>query len=152
MKLIVSKVFLLFVCISSYAQYDTLYVEFSYNGPDQVLTGFKHKNDTSKNYPFDGGRIYIFRKKVGNFTEDFRLFFRSYTPAWMEEQFEYYVVDTAILQKKDFKNRKWFDKNEYIEILEILNNADLIYLIDKNYIKNGKAYMVRVYFNHTADE
>lgn len=78
--------------------------------------------------------------------------FWSYTPEWMDYQFEYCFVDTAILQAKDFKNREWFDKTEYIDIVQIFNNADAIYLIDETYIQNGKAYMIRVYFNHTVEE
>lgn len=150
MRYIIINLVLILVSMSCYGQSDTLYIAFS--DPDQVVSGFKHKNDTSENYPFDGGRIYRFHKKVGNFTKELRFFFRSYTPEWMDQQFEYEIVDESILHEKDFKDRDWFDKTDYIDILKIFNEANVIYLIDENYIKNGKAYMVRVYFNYSAEE
>ena len=133
---------------------DTVYVLFEHKKPNYAVQLHKHKNDPNANnsYPFGGGRHYHVPKKSGNFIKDISFNFWSYTPNWMDQQFEYEIVDESILHEKDFKDRDWFYKTDYIDFLKIFDEANVVYLIDENYIKNGKAYMVRVYFNYTAEE
>ncbi|MFW5700204.1 MAG: hypothetical protein ACOCWM_00815 [Cyclobacteriaceae bacterium] len=85
--------------------------------------------------------------------KDLSFSFRSYIPEWMYKQFEYQVVDQSILEEKDFKDRDWFEATDYEEIIKTFWGDDkVIYLLDERYIKDGKAYLVRVYFNYPAEE
>ena len=134
---------------------DTTYVFFQERHPNYSVKLEKHKDDPEKrsDYPFDGGRHYhIPIQKSGLIDKDISFNFWSYTPDWMDHQFEYCLVDAPILHDRNFKNREWFDKTEYDDILKFFNNAEVIYLIDENYIKKRKVYMIRVYFNHSAEE
>jgi len=155
MKILSISLFLsVLIYFTSLAQ-DTAYIYFQNQHPNYAVKLDKHIDDPYKrnDYPYDGGRHYhIPIQKPGFVDRDLSFNFRSYTPDWMDYQFEYCLVDTAIMHAKDFKDREWFDKTKYIDILKTFSNAEVIYLIDENYIKNGKAYMVRVYFNHSAVE
>lgn len=79
--------------------------------------------------------------------------FASYVPEGLSHQFEYKLVPLSILDEKDFKDRSWFDTHMYDEIVETFSGKDkVIFLIDEGQIKDGKAYMVRVYFSYSAEE
>ncbi len=138
------------------AQIDTLFVKFEQIDQNRVTqTIFRHKNDSSTVYPFDGGRIYVIQKRVGKFNNDLTFSFLSYTPEWMDLQFYYQKVEKSILKKKDFKTREWFDKTSYNEIIEIFgsNPGDkIIMLLDETHLNDKQVYLVRVYFSFPAIE
>ena len=154
MKLYILIVLCLFDIRLCYSQIDTAYVLFEYLEGNKVLTSRNHKENPHNNesYPYDSGRIYIISKKVGNFTRDMAFIYRSYYPDWAPSKFELKKVDTSFIEEKNFKDRKWFEKTDYDKILSIFERAKVIYLIDERYIKDCKAYMIRVYFNYPAVE
>ena len=93
------------ISITANAQQDTVYVQFSNNNNDYKLTPMgKHKDDQfyKKHYPFDSARIYIFPKKVGNFTKDLIFSYSNYTPGWMDNQFYYEKIDISRIREKTF--------------------------------------------------
>ena len=145
---------LVVVCSHAYSQ-DTLYVKFTENRTCSIIKGFKHKMDTLDSYPFDGGRMYVVSKKSAYGIDDkLRFTFFSYTPKWMDNQFEYDVVDSCMFRKKEFKDAAWFDSKTGSEIVEMFAHKDVvIYLVDETEITDKKKiYMVRVYFSYTSPE
>lgn len=137
------------------AQSDTSYIYFKEaSSNNSIHRSFRHEKDTGSFYPFDGGRIYVYHKKSGEDTKDLRFSFLSYTLDWMDQQFEYIKVDTdSILKEENFICNEWFEKTIYAEILKQFNQkGKVIYLLDEKYIENGQGYLVRVYFNYSAEE
>lgn len=139
------------------AQSDTLYVLFENTPPNYIIKGSKHKDDPERStqYPFDGGAIYVIQKgeKDTPWTKELFFSYKSYTPDWMESQFEYLIVNKKYLKKKDFKTSSWFQNNSYERIISIFNNDKVIYLLDKNeFQSDSKIYLVRVYFSFTDEE
>jgi len=154
MRPIISILLLNVLVNYSYAQ-DTTYVFYENIEPNHIFKTSKHKDDPNpiKVYPFDGGALYYFPKKAGAFTNDLIFSYISYTPDWMDHQFYYKKVDTSILERKDFKDREWFDNTDYDEIINHFSGDDkVIMLLDKTQVKNDSAYLVRVYFSYPAIE
>ena len=147
---------------SSLAQSDTLYIRFKNVESNRVFAGFRHKNDTSDIYPFDGGRIYIFGKmrkghgRISNFTFSFR----STSFKKSSQQFYYQELDQSqleeMLKQKDFKDREWFNKTSYIDIIKYFGRKKsgdrIIMLLDETQMSGDKIYLVRVYFSFDAEE
>jgi len=138
----------------AYAQ-DTLYIKVDGNTPFSIGKGLKHKMDTLDNYPFDGGRMYnVSKKSTYGINDELWFSFFSYTPKGLSNPFQYYVVDSCIFRKKNFKDAAWFDSHTSSEIVETFSSRDVvIYLIDETEITDKKKiYMVRVYFNYSSPE
>ncbi|MCB0496022.1 MAG: hypothetical protein KDC79_07785 [Cyclobacteriaceae bacterium] len=147
---------LFFVLIFNYcnAESDTLYILYQEIYPNYIVKIGKHKDDPDSRdyYPFDGGSHYKIPSSTGSIL-DISFNFNSYTPEWMDNQFSYKIVNESILKEKNFKDRSWFDAHTYDEIVETFSGKDkVIYLIDEGQIKDGKVYMVRVYFSYSAEE
>ncbi|NJN27973.1 MAG: hypothetical protein HC819_19370 [Cyclobacteriaceae bacterium] len=110
--------------------------------------------DSALSYPEDFGRRYLLLLNEGLYTKEISFTYMNNSPEWMDQQFEYKIVDQEFLRQKDFKDREWFDKTDYYEILETFIGKDkVIYLVDEEQIKDpNNIYMVRVYFNYPAEE
>lgn len=156
MKLLIVLIIFIYGNFRAKAQNDTLYVYIEKNLCTGLTAMGKRKADPEPRtyYPFDGGRGYSMEKKAGKFKEYFRFFYASYTPISMDYQFSYELVDISILDKKDFKNSKWFNRTNYEGIINVFYGTDkVIYLIDERQILDStKIYMVRVYFSFDAEE
>jgi len=146
------------LALSSLAQSDTLYVRFEKSESNRVFGGFKHKNDTSDIYPFDGGRIYLFGKmrKGRERIADFTFSFFTTTLEGNDRPFSYQKVNESALGKKIFKDRAWFDKTSYVDIIKYFGRKEygdqIIMLYDETQPPSDKVYLVRVYFSFEAEE
>jgi len=146
----------------SLAQGDTLYVKFEPNDWMGILKGYKNKNDSSYSevFPFDGGRIYSFKKLRIKSVDHFSFSFFSYTPEWMDKQFYFEEIDKTILievlEGKDFKDADWFENTSFIEIIKYFGRKtygdQIIMLYDETQPSGDKVYLVRVYFRFDAEE
>ena len=152
-------VFVFFLgCTYAKAQQDTVYVLYENIKPNYITKLKKHRNDPDPRnyYPFDGGRHYNIIKKVGRFDNGLYFIFNSYTPKWMDIQFYYQEVDKSVLDKKDFKDREWFDKTSYEDIIKYFSRNEkgekVIMLLDETHLNDEKVYLVRVYFDYDAEE
>jgi hypothetical protein len=147
------------ISVLSLKAQDTVYVLYE---PDKELTKCygpvgKHKDDPDKRtqYPFDGGgRMYVFEKVYKSYSRALTFSYTTYTPEWMDYQFDYKNVDIdSIFRKVNFKDMQWFNDTSYKDILTTFRAQKLlIYLLDERYIENGKGVLVKVHFNFHADE
>jgi len=146
----------------SKAQNDTLYVLYQSHTPNYLIEARKHRDDTEARsfFPFDGGRHYHSPKQVGKYKKDIAFIFSSHTPAWMDQQFYYQELDQSqlgeMLKQKGFKDREWFDKTSYVDIIKYFGRKEygdqIIMLYDETQPPSDKVYLVRVYFSFEAEE
>ena len=154
-------IFILLGCISAWsslAQSDTLFIRFENRESNKLIEGFRNKNDTSDVYPFGGGRIYLFGKmrKGRERIADFTFSFFTTTLEGNDRPFSYQKVNESALGKKIFKDRAWFDKTSYVDIIKYFGRKEygdqIIMLYDETQPPSDKVYLVRVYFSFEAEE
>lgn len=146
---------LLLGSIWSSAQSDTLYVHYEDASSNSSNYYNKMENDpeTKTHFPFNGGASYRFLKKSGEFEYFVRFHFLSWSLDGPWANFDYLLISKKNISKIDFKDREWFDKTNYDDILGIFKENDpVIMLLDERYAKGDSVYLVRVVFNHSTHE
>lgn len=158
MKRVFLTYLLVIICTLQTKGQDTLYVLFE---PHKENTSFfgpvgKHKDDPlkKKHYPFEGGGMYLFEKVNSPYSRTLTFSYKSYTPEWMDYQFDYKSVDIdSIRRKEEFKDIKWFNNTSYDDIIKTFKgNNNVIYLLDEQHIIEGRGVLVKVYFGYEVDE
>lgn len=146
--------FIIFYCVISTSsslgyglnnQEDTIFVLFEkmdYNSIEQSKMP-KKSYDYSGAYPNDSDRK--FNVLISGHMHIWFYCF-SNLPEWSDMVFEFRTIDQEFVNKKDFKDQEWFRNTSKEEILNtFLGKNKIIYLTEKERIKNGKAIIIRVY-------
>lgn len=147
LKYLLLNVISLSISLTSYAQKnDTIYVLYDY----ETKTELGSSNGSS--YPKDHwGRNFPIKKNDGNFQVELTFNYRSSYPSWMDTLY-YSFENISILDRKDFKNKKWFEETTYKKIVGTFQRADVILLAEKSKIKNDSLCLIKVFFHYPVKE
>jgi hypothetical protein len=130
--------------------YDTVYVLYEELNGNSIMNSKQGDRTKYGNYPTDMDRMYniIVMQHV-------HVWFKCFVnlPKWAEMPFIYHQVSLSFLSEKDFKDQEWFRNTPEEEIIDTFHGKDkVIYLVEKDRIKEGKAIMIRVYFDFPVEE
>lgn len=122
---------------------DTLYVLYEEKDENRTdKSKIYNKKPYVINYPVDFDRRYNI---INNNCEIWFNYSINY-PNWSELIFDFRNIKKEFIENHDFKDQEWFRKTPKEEIYDLfLGEEKVVYLVEKDRIKDGKAIMIRVY-------
>ncbi|RED93824.1 hypothetical protein [Marinoscillum furvescens] len=123
---------------------DTLYILYEQVDLNNIRKSSRTLSDNN-DYPKDWGRTYNILIK-----NHLHVWFHYYNnlPSWSDLVFEYQVKPISFLDEVNVIDQNWFRNTSKNKIYKTFSGKDkVIYLVEKDKLMNGKATLIRVYFD-----
>lgn len=131
---------------------DSLFLIFEHNDLNNVSVRIDKNNGFNGCYPLDADRTYTLVKQEDDHQELLMFSYRLNLLNEFDYEFKFNLIDSLGNGGKKVINQKLIEATPYRDLVEMFERHKKIFLIDPNYMCDGKFYSVRVYFTYLGKE